>query len=147
MYNVTYTLRGSVRRKIYKTERGALKAIWRWLIQQQEQSSKLVVLYAPYEEPKFFEDHNQLPFEEKEDYIVDFYSSAKWKRLRYLAFERYGNQCSCCGTSPKNGAVLHVDHIKPRSTHQELELDISNLQILCSDCNIAKSNLSSRKWR
>ena len=33
-----------------------------------------------------------------------------------------------------------VDHIKPRSRFPGLELDPDNLQILCSDCNMGKSN-------
>ena len=42
---------------------------------------------------------------------------------------------------------LHVDHIKPRSKHPELELDINNLQILCKDCNLGKSNTDSIDYR
>lgn len=72
--------------------------------------------------------------------LKDFYSSRAWKILRYQAFEKHGNKCQCCGTSPSLGAVLHVDHIKPKSTHPHLALDLNNLQILCSDCNIGKIN-------
>lgn len=70
-----------------------------------------------------------------------FYASREWKELRFKAFMAYGNKCSCCGASPaQGGVVLHVDHVYPRSTHPEMELKLSNLQVLCADCNIGKSN-------
>ena len=52
------------------------------------------------------------------------------------------SDCSCkiCGITSERGAILHVDHIKPRSLYPDLALDKSNLQVLCEDCNIAKSN-------
>jgi 5-methylcytosine-specific restriction endonuclease McrA len=43
--------------------------------------------------------------------------------------------------------TLHVDHILPRSIYPEFALDIQNLQILCEDCNLAKSNTSAMDWR
>jgi 5-methylcytosine-specific restriction endonuclease McrA len=40
-----------------------------------------------------------------------------------------------------------VDHIKPRSTHPKLALAFDNLQLLCEDCNIGKSNKCDIDWR
>lgn len=77
----------------------------------------------------------------------DFYSSRAWKILRYQAFEKYGNRCQCCGARPDDDIVLHVDHVKPRSTNPELALDLNNLQILCADCNIGKINQWDTNWR
>ena len=48
-----------------------------------------------------------------------------------------------CGSTER----IHVDHIKPRSKYPELELDINNLQVLCEDCNIGKSNIDETDWR
>lgn len=76
-----------------------------------------------------------------------FYASEQWNRLRYQAFKKYGNRCACCGASPLSGAVMHVDHIKPRHRFPELSLDIDNLQILCEACNIAKSDKDCTSWR
>lgn len=42
---------------------------------------------------------------------------------------------------------MHVDHIKPRSKYPELELEFTNLQILCADCNLGKRNHDSIDWR
>ncbi|WP_207819329.1 HNH endonuclease signature motif containing protein [Parashewanella curva] len=50
--------------------------------------------------------------------------------------------CRDCGVTYESGAPLHVGHIKPRSRYPELALELSNLQILCSECNIGKSNRS-----
>ncbi|EIW6162743.1 HNH endonuclease [Salmonella enterica subsp. enterica serovar Saintpaul] len=77
----------------------------------------------------------------------EFYRSPEWRALRYQALVKYGAVCACCGRSAKHGLVMHVDHIKPRSKFPELALDINNLQILCEDCNIAKSNTDEIKWR
>lgn len=42
---------------------------------------------------------------------------------------------------------MHVDHIKPRSLHPHLALELSNLQIMCNECNVSKSNKDEVKWR
>lgn len=77
----------------------------------------------------------------------DFYNSRAWKILRYQALEKHGNNCQCCGVKAGDGVVLHVDHIKPKSTHPELALDLDNLQILCADCNLGKINQFDTDWR
>ena len=74
------------------------------------------------------------------DSFDKFYSSSEWRSLRYKALRLRGFQCQACGNRPPL-AILHVDHIKPRSKHPELELDINNLQVLCKDCNLGKSNI------
>lgn len=76
----------------------------------------------------------------------DFLDSRAWKILRYQAFEKYGNRCQCCGATPADGVKMHVDHIKPKSTHPELALDLNNLQILCEDCNVGKINQWDTDW-
>lgn len=76
-----------------------------------------------------------------------FYATPEWRQLRYTVLRLRGNRCECCGRGPKQGACLHVDHIRPRSTHPELALHARNLQILCEDCNLGKSNRDSTDWR
>lgn len=75
-----------------------------------------------------------------------FYKSPEWRQLRYKALVKNGRKCLACGAHG-DGIVLHVDHIKPRSKYRELELDINNLQVLCEDCNIGKSNVDETDWR
>lgn len=42
---------------------------------------------------------------------------------------------------------MHVDHIKPRSKYPALELVLSNLQVLCEDCNLGKLAHDETDWR
>ena len=62
-------------------------------------------------------------------------------RLRHLIMKRDNFRCKTCGASPAIGhkVILHIDHIIPSSKGGTA--DPSNLQTLCSICNIGKSNL------
>lgn len=77
----------------------------------------------------------------------DFLSTFEWKAVRMMAIKKYRPICQCCGASAKTGAVIHVDHIKPRKIFPNLALELSNLQILCSDCNAGKGNWDMTNWR
>lgn len=77
----------------------------------------------------------------------EFYDSPAWHRLRYDALRRANGCCELCGMSKADGVIIQVDHIKPRSKYPELELDPSNLQVLCKPCNMGKSNKDSTDWR
>lgn len=70
----------------------------------------------------------------------DFLSSYAWRSLRWKVITHYGARCMCCGASPETGAVMHVDHIKPRRKRPDLALDFDNLQVLCEACNHGKGN-------
>lgn len=63
-------------------------------------------------------------------------------RLRFNIMKRDNFKCCMCGRSPATtpGLELHIDHIKPWSKGGETVID--NLQTLCSDCNLGKSNLN-----
>jgi len=76
-----------------------------------------------------------------------FLDSFHWRKTRMEALKRSDGRCECCGKSKKDGAVLNVDHIKPRQTHPELALAVSNLQVLCSECNHGKGNWDKTNWR
>ena len=62
-------------------------------------------------------------------------------QLRFKVFQRDNFKCCICGRSPATtqGLELQVDHIKPWSKGGETTLD--NLQTLCRDCNLGKSDL------
>jgi len=88
------------------------------------------------------------PFKRRaKSYGSKFLSSPEWRRLRMQVIKKYGPVCMCCGASPKTGAVINVDHIKPRKLFPELSLDINNLQILCGACNHGKGNWDTTDWR
>lgn len=73
-----------------------------------------------------------------------FYMSWGWRKLRLEALLVGESRCSICGKNisdvTEDGMTkikLSVDHIKPRITHPELELEITNLRILCVQCHEA----------
>jgi hypothetical protein len=76
-----------------------------------------------------------------------FYNSQAWKEVRYFVLKRDGRRCVCCGATPEDLVKMHVDHIKPRSIRPDLEVDPNNLQVLCEDCNVGKSNKDDTDWR
>jgi Restriction endonuclease len=61
-------------------------------------------------------------------------------RLRFQVLMRDNFKCLACGASPATDSniILHVDHIIPWSKGGETKID--NLQTLCSNCNLGKSN-------
>ena len=61
-------------------------------------------------------------------------------KIRLDILKRDNFRCIFCGRSPATdvGVILHLDHIIPYSKGGKSTLD--NLQTLCSDCNLGKSN-------
>lgn len=62
-------------------------------------------------------------------------------RMRFFVMRRDNFKCQMCGRSPATdiGVILHIDHI--HSWSKGGETVIENLQTLCEQCNIGKSNL------
>ena len=91
-----------------------------------------------------------VPFPVRRD---PFYDSKAWHELRYKALAKAKKGptghpiCDCCFHEGTPGNPIQVDHVKPRSTHPELALTLSNLQVLCRDCNQGKSNTDETDWR
>ena len=77
----------------------------------------------------------------------DFLQSFEWRSTRMLVIKKHGARCMCCGATPSTGAVMNVDHIKPRKLFPELALSLDNLQILCHECNHGKGNWDMTDWR
>jgi 5-methylcytosine-specific restriction endonuclease McrA len=77
----------------------------------------------------------------------DFLLTYEWRRVRMEALKKYGARCQCCGATPATGAVMNVDHIKPRKLFPQLALDVNNLQVLCNACNHGKGNWDMTDWR
>jgi hypothetical protein len=65
--------------------------------------------------------------------------------IRWQVFQRDQWKCVSCGRNSHNGAILHVDHIIPRSRGGLDSLD--NYQTLCDVCNIGKSNRDTTDLR
>ena len=58
--------------------------------------------------------------------------------LREAVFSRDGYQCQCCGRSIKDGAILHVHHVKYRS--QGGTNNMSNLATVCEKCHTPQNH-------
>ena len=84
---------------------------------------------------------------QKRKKVDSFYSSREWLSVRYEVLKRDKGICQCCGISAKDGAVMNVDHIKPKWKYPELALDKNNLQTLCARCNQGKWGLDETDWR
>lgn len=65
--------------------------------------------------------------------------------LRFNVLERDEGICRLCGRGRRDGLCLHIDHITPFSLGGLTTLD--NLQTLCAECNIGKSNRSRTDFR
>lgn len=76
-----------------------------------------------------------------------FYLSPEWRSLRYEVLKEQGARCCLCGRTAKDGVKIHVDHIVPLSKDWSKRLDKDNLQVLCEDCNLGKSNKDCIDWR
>lgn len=76
-----------------------------------------------------------------------FYGTDEWRAVRYQALRLHGGACQCCGVRASPGRPLHVDHIKPRSRFPDLALELTNLQVLCGDCNVGKGASDTIDWR
>ena len=60
-------------------------------------------------------------------------------KIRFMVYERDGHRCRKCGSTYN----LEIDHIFPISKGGKTTLD--NLQTLCHNCNVAKSNTLTEK--
>lgn len=76
-----------------------------------------------------------------------FFKSRKWKVLRKEAIRLMGRTCMRCNKQKLLGAHLHVDHVIPRSVDLSRQLDITNLQILCKECNVDFKGTQSFDYR
>lgn len=101
-----------------------------------------------------FKSANQLSQEWKQSKVRGIHTSSdaflmtyEWRKVRMEALKKYGARCQCCGATPAHGAVMNVDHIKPRKLFPHLALDLNNLQVLCHDCNHGKGNWDMTDWR
>jgi hypothetical protein len=86
-------------------------------------------------------------YQELKDYLATDMGQMKWQQIRFETLKRGNGRCCLCGRSAKDGTILHVDHIKPKSLYPELAFELDNMQILCEDCNIGKSNRDETDWR
>lgn len=93
------------------------------------------VLYMSNEESNL-----QSVVEKNNDGIKHYTKREPSARLKVQVLMRDGNRCRLCGVECNDGLHnIHFDHIIPWSKGGETVLE--NLQVLCSDCNLAKGNV------
>ncbi|MBE5935809.1 MAG: HNH endonuclease [Lachnospiraceae bacterium] len=116
-----------------------------------------IFLSAKYVSPKgknIYEKHREYNYEKvkalyynvkKEIETKETFEEQKRKErnkmtdsLRYDILKRDNYRCQICGVTAKEGAKLHVDHIKPIAKGGKTQPD--NLQTLCDRCNLGKSD-------
>ena len=99
----------------------AKKQVDRSLRQMQQQTAEIEQKYEPRNE---FERWKQTV------------AGKAWKKQQH---EKQGGLCVLCRCQiPLKGS--HIDHIKPISLYPQLAIAVSNLQILCPDCNTQKGS-------
>lgn len=79
------------------------------------------------------------PFAYRPGMGSDFYKTREWRELRWKVLKESDGKCKKC-RRPYGDGPIHIDHILPRSKFPHLELVRSNLQDLCEDCNLGKSD-------
>lgn len=130
---------------IYKENRIDVEKEFNVVIYLNYESAKGKVkdkVYKKYDSHSFLKIYNEYKKikEEREIYQVSskVERSIMTESMRYDVFKRDNYKCQICGATSKDGALLHVDHIIPVSKGGKTEM--SNLQTLCSRCNLGKSN-------
>jgi 5-methylcytosine-specific restriction endonuclease McrA len=85
--------------------------------------------------------------------LKSFYASWEWRTLRLEVLKAQGHRCQACGAAPGDKTVsgapvrIVVDHIKPISKFWELRLEVTNLQVLCDECNMGKGAWDQTDYR
>lgn len=77
------------------------------------------------------------------------YHSARWTRLA-RSFLMAHPLCEECRRQGRLTAAQCVDHIVPMPICRDYFYDVSNLQALCNDCNLAKGNRDKKtiqEWK
>lgn len=87
----------------------------------------------PSEIRKSLPDTNFIP----EPARNELFKSEDWKFARAFVLRRDKYTCQHCRAK---GVRLHVDHKIPITVDWSRRLDLLNLQTLCEDCNVGKSN-------
>ena len=128
------------RRQAEKAEKERLKVLAK---QQKSKKKRVVKKLQPIARKQNVTPLPSTPSVTSKSFLESF----EWRRLRMEALKKYSPRCMCCGATPKDGAVMNVDHIKPRKLFPNLALDINNLQILCHECNHGKGNWDQTDWR
>lgn len=99
--------------------------------------------------PKYFAAQKYLFKHYRKEFKQTQRDMARQRNLRQYIADKFGYQCAYCGKaehnvdSQGNQVKLQLDHIVPIANGGLTRVD--NLQWLCRDCNLSKSDLNLRK--
>lgn len=93
--------------------------------------------YRVYDVRRTHEFWQQVKKQEQYKQSAQYQRSLLTPSLRYDVLNRDHHKCTICGIGAADGAVLHVDHIKPVSKGGKTVMH--NLRALCQSCNLGKS--------
>ncbi|MBQ5861585.1 MAG: HNH endonuclease [Alistipes sp.] len=94
--------------------------------------------FVQYMQDRTLDDKVLMPH--NQDSIIHKTKREPSARLKVQVLMRDGNKCRLCGVECNDGLHnIHFDHIVPWAKGGETVLE--NLQVLCSDCNLAKGNV------
>lgn len=65
----------------------------------------------------------------------DFYKSKAWQTLRNQVMLRDKSRCKWCGRVVFQAGGPRVDHIETLKNRPDLAMDITNLRLLCAQCD------------
>ncbi len=67
----------------------------------------------------------------------------EWLKIRFMILRKDGFACKYCGRRAKDGVILEIDHIQPKSKGGLWRID--NLFTVCSECNQGKKDVILEK--
>lgn len=76
-----------------------------------------------------------------------WYSTAAWRGLRIVTFERDGFRCRLCGRVEGRSPMLVCDHIEPHKGDRAKFFNPKNLQTLCKPCHDSEKQRQERGTR
>lgn len=133
--------------ELYPDLRGTLNLVDKTLKSARLRNELHAILAMPTVEKRVVKSKPKIDKVSKFGRALGFYDTEEWQRVRYEVLRRSEGCCMLCKRQAYKSNPLHVDHIKPRSKYPELALTISNLQVLCRQCNLGKSNRYEDDWR
>jgi len=76
--------------------------------------------------------------------VENIYQSPRWADIKKVIYSLYDFKCM---KFSNNQNEMHVDHICPVSKYPAMKWSINNLQLLCKNCNMEKSNVNENDYR
>lgn len=77
----------------------------------------------------------------------NWYSLARWRRIRAATFARDLYTCRLCGKLEGDTSKLVADHIKPHRGNETLFWDEANVWTICAPCHASAKQKAEQRTR